>query len=261
MWFDSHCHLYELDPSNDVDPDPLEEVLRRADAAGVRNILVPGTDRATSEHAIRLAERPGVWAAAAFHPTSVKGWSDDWADQIDELLARDEVRAVGETGLDHYWDTTYNDDQERAFLAHVALSKKHDKALVIHTRDSLDSVLGLLERSGAPERTIFHCWSGETEEQLDRALALGAYVSFAGNVSFKNAPLLREAARRVPEERILVETDAPYLAPMPKRGKRNEPAFVAFVGEAVAAARGQAAEEIAQTTDRNSREVFGIPAG
>lgn len=262
MWFDSHCHLYELDPpsASPHEAAPLDEVLRRAEEERVTGILVPGTDVATSEHAVRLAERPGVWAGAAFHPTSAKGWDDSWAEQIDELLGLEVVRAVGETGLDHYWDTSFNDDQERAFIAHLNLSKKHDKALVIHTRDSLDAVLGILEKLGAPQRTIFHCWSGETEDQMQRALSLGAFISFAGNVSFKNAHGLRDVARAVPEERLLIETDSPYLAPVPKRGKRNEPAFLMHVGEAVAAARSEEAAQIAEVTTRNALTVFGLPA-
>lgn len=260
MWFDSHCHLYELDRPSAGEASELEEVLRRAEKGPVTGILVPGTDVATSEHAVRLAQREGVWAGAAFHPTSVKGWDGSWAERIDELLALEEVRAVGETGLDHYWDTSFNDDQERAFIAHVGLSKKHDKALVIHTRDSLDAVLDILEGVGAPERTIFHCWSGETEVQMQRALSLGAFVSFAGNVSFKNAPMLREAAARVPEDRLLIETDAPYLAPMPHRGKRNEPSYLVHVGEAVAAAREVEVGKIAHLTAANARTVFGLAA-
>ena len=257
MWFDSHCHLYELDHPNS-DTETLDEVLQRAGDAGVTDILVPGTDLESSEHAVRLAARPGVWAAAAYHPSSAKGWEDSWAEPIDELLALDSVRAVGETGLDHYWDTSFNDDQERAFLAHVAMSKKYDKALVIHTRDSLDVVIEILERVDAPPRTIFHCWSGETHEQMRRVLSLGAYVSFAGNVSFKNAPGLRTAAGLVPEDRLLVETDSPYLAPVPKRGKKNEPSFLVHVGEAVASARHSEPEEIAAITTRNARTIFGL---
>lgn len=259
MWFDSHCHLYELDQPGTED-GPLSEVLKRARDADVTDILVPGTDVASSQHAVRLASQPGVWAGAAYHPSSVKGWDDSWAEPIEELLQLDSVRAVGETGLDHHWDTSYNEDQERAFLVHVGMSKKSDKALVIHTRDSLEVVLELLESVGAPARTIFHCWSGETPEQMRRALALGAFVSFAGNVSFKNAPALRDAAELVPEDRLLVETDSPYLAPVPKRGKRNEPSFVVHVGEAVAAARGVEPAEIAAITTRNARTVFGLQA-
>lgn len=259
MWFDSHCHLYELDPGGS-ESESLDDVLRRARDSGVTDILVPGTDIETSAHAVRLAEHGGVWAGAAFHPTSVKGWKESWTEPIEELLALEVVRAVGETGLDHYWDTSFNEDQERAFLAHVGMSKRFDKALVIHTRDSLDVVIEILERVGAPDRTIFHCWSGETPEQMARALALGAFVSFAGNVSFKNAPGLRTAAAMVPGDRLLVETDSPYLAPVPKRGKKNEPSYLVHVGEAVAAARGAELEEVAVLTTTNARTVFGLPA-
>ncbi|MDQ4026073.1 MAG: TatD family hydrolase, partial [Actinomycetota bacterium] len=240
MWFDSHCHLF------DVEGDPADAV-ERAAVAGVTDMLVCGTDRATSARAAELARLPGVWAAAGLHPTSAKEWSAEVKRVIEGLLERDRVVAVGESGLDMYWDTSYLDLQRSVFEAHVAWAKEHDKALVIHTRSSVDEALQTLEDVTPPERFVFHCWSGDAA-QLERALDLGAYVSFAGNVTFKSAGALRELAARVPEERLLVETDSPYLAPVPHRGKPNEPAYCALVGAAIAEARGEPLERVAETT-------------
>ncbi|MDQ3646666.1 MAG: TatD family hydrolase [Actinomycetota bacterium] len=253
MWFDTHCHLYDLE-----EREPAAAVLERAAAAGVEGIVVVGVEVATSKRAIQLAgEHEHVWAGAAFHPSEARGWQDPWAGEIAELLGGDKVVAVGETGIDLHWDTSYTHDQRRMFAAHIALAKEHNKALVVHTRDSIGMVLDMLEEAGAPERVIFHCWSGDLEH-LDRALALGGYVSFAGNVSYKSADDLRAAAQAVPDDRLLVETDSPYLAPVPKRGRSNEPAYVIYVGEAVAAARRVSPESIGLLTTANARRAFAI---
>jgi TatD DNase family protein len=252
MWFDSHCHLYEL-------RDEAQAAMERAAEAGVTGILVVGVDPSTSETALELARGDGVWAGAAYHPSEVKGWKDEWADDVAALLEDDDIVAVGETGIDLYWDDTYLDDQKAAFEAHIALAKRHDKALVIHTRNSLDEALEILGSVGPPDRVVFHCWSGESEH-LRRALDLGAYISFAGNVSFKNAQNLREAARDVPTGRLLIETDTPFLTPVPLRGTRNEPAYVVFVGAALAEARGEEVEDVARLTTANARLRLGLEA-
>ncbi len=233
------------------------DVVDRARAVDVRNMLVVGVDIETSRRCIEIAQEFSLCAGAAYHPSSVRGWSDEWIEDIDELHVDPHVRAVGETGLDFYWDTSYVEDQKAAFAAHIALAKKHDKALVIHTRDSIDAALETLENDGAPERLIFHCWTGD-DAALRRALRLGAYISFAGNVSYSKNDDLRAAARAVPEDRLLVETDSPYLSPKPVRHMKNEPAFVVHVGAAVAAARGVAAEEVAVSTAANAQTVFGL---
>jgi TatD DNase family protein len=252
VWFDSHCHLF------DVEGDPAD-VVARASEAGVTDMLVCGTDVDTSERAVELTALAGVWAAAGLHPTSARDWDDSVAARLDELLQRERVAAVGESGLDMYWDTSFLDVQQRVFEAHVAWAKRYDKALVIHTRSSVDDALETLERVSPPERLVFHCWSGD-RAQMERALALGSFVSFAGNVTFKSAAPLRELAALVPEDRLLVETDSPYLAPVPHRGKPNEPAHVALVGTAVAEARGEAIEAVAEATTRNARRLLAIGA-
>lgn len=249
-WFDSHCHLHICE-----EDDPVEDVLARARGAGVAQMIAVGIDVPSSRRALELTEHEGVRASAGVHPNSADEWTDEAAAEIAELLKDERVRGVGETGLDFYRDYVAPDVQKRAFRDHIALAKATDKALIIHTRDSIEAVLDELEGLGPPARLVFHCWSGD-DAALGRALALGSYISFAGNVSFKNAQDLRAAAVQVPIDRLLVETDSPYLAPVPKRGKPNEPAFVPLVGEALAAARGESLGSIEEQTSRNAEALF-----
>ena len=235
-------------------------VISRARAGGVQGWLSVGIDVASSERELALAVEHGHVCSAGVHPNSAHEWDDVAEEAIDRMLLDPAVRAVGETGLDFYRDYATPKDQHRAFTAQIELATRHDKALVIHTRDSLDEALDVLEDCGPPERTIFHCWSGD-EDRLRRALALGALISFAGNVSFPSAGNLRLAASLVPDDRLLIETDSPYLAPVPKRGRPNEPGYVVHVGHAVAAARSSTPEEIASLTTVNARRIFGLEAG
>lgn len=251
MWFDSHCHLHLCETAR---PDQIVEA---ATAAGVTEMLTVGIDVSSSRRSVELARDPRVHAAVGLHPNSADEWTDEVATVTEELAEAPEVVAIGETGLDFYRDYAEPDNQRRAFRDHIALAKRFEKALVIHTRDSLDTALDLLAEEGPPTRFVFHCWSGD-EMQLARAVELGSHVSFAGNVSFKNAQKLRVAAKAVPSERLLVETDAPYLTPEPHRGRPNEPGHVALVGEAVARARGEDPGSLARVTTTNARRFFGL---
>jgi TatD DNase family protein len=251
MWFDSHCHLFECDEGG-------TSVIERARAAGVREMLVAGTDLETSTRAIALGSNDGVYAAAGVHPNSCETWDDSMAAAVADLAADSSVVAVGETGLDFYRRGAPSERQRAAFGAHIDLACHLNKALVVHTRASVDEALDALEAAGPPERVVFHCWSGD-RRQMERALTLGAYVSFAGNISFKRSEELRTLARLVPEDRLVVETDSPYLAPDPHRGKPNEPALLPLVGAVVAAARGASAPDVAEVTTANARRLFGIP--
>ena len=253
MWFDSHCHLHICEREVSLD-----DLLTRAKSNGVEQMVAIGIEVASSERALAIArEREGVYSSAGVHPNDSTAWNEKAGERIDELLAHDEVVAVGETGLDFFRDNTPHDVQRAAFRDHIQLAKSHRKPLVIHTRDSTTAAIEELESLDPPEKLIFHCWSGNAPE-LNRALELGAHVSFAGNVSFKSADNLRAAARLVPVDRLLVETDSPFLAPVPHRGKPNEPSFVANVGRAVAEARHQDEAEVALTTTANARRIFGL---
>ncbi|HVF54228.1 MAG TPA: TatD family hydrolase [Actinomycetota bacterium] len=254
-WFDSHCHLQLCD-------DPPNHVVARAADAGVSGIMTAAIDLASSREVLEIAtsvdvSNINVVVAVGIHPNSANEHSDDAMTTIEEWSARPEVVAIGESGLDFFRDHVAPDVQERSFRDHIGLATRSGKALVIHTRASIEAALDILEEVGPPPRLIFHCWSGD-DAALERAVALGAHISFAGNVTFKNAPELRAAAERVPDDRLLVETDSPYLAPEPHRGRPNEPGFVGRTGEVVAGVRGMDAGAARDMTSANALAVFGL---
>ena len=251
-WFDSHCHLHLCEEQEDA-----TKLVAEARAAGVGNMLTVGIDVESSRRAAALAEQEGVVAAVGVHPNSAGKFDDVAAGAVAELLAFGQVVAVGETGLDFYRDACPEELQLEAFTAHIRLAKAHDLALVIHTRASVGRALDLLEDLGAPERLVFHCWSGNSDE-LHRALGLGAFISFAGNISFPSGEALRDAAASVPEERILVETDSPFLTPVPHRGKPNRPALLPHVGAALARARSTGEGDLAALTTANACRLLGL---
>lgn len=253
MWFDSHCHLHLCADGEDAD-----QVVDRARLAGVLEMLTVGIDLESSRRTVDLASADGVYAAVGIHPNSADAWDSESATELRTLGGDDRVVAIGESGLDLYRDRVPLARQQEAFSAHIAVAKDLGKTLVIHTRDSMDQTLDQLGAEGPPLGCIFHCWSGDAG-QLKRALDLGAFVSFAGNTSFKSADDLREIAREVPEDRLLVETDSPFLTPVPHRGKPNEPRNVSFVGVAVAGARAVDVKALAQQTLANAHRAFALP--
>jgi TatD DNase family protein len=251
MWFDSHCHLHLCDH------DSIAAIVERARSSGVEQLATIGIDVDSSRESIELAREHGVLASVGLHPNDADGLTPAVAGELEEMVSAPGVVAVGESGLDFYRDSATPESQYRAFDLHIDLAKRHDKALVIHTRESIDEAIKHLTEVDPPERFVFHCWSGD-ETQLRAALELNAFISFAGNVSFKNAENLRVAARLVPRARMLVETDSPYLSPVPERGKPNEPAKVALVGAAVAQARGEDERDVAAATTENARRFFAV---
>jgi TatD DNase family protein len=247
-WVDSHCHLASLTVGAD-------EAIARARAAAVVGMVCVGTDAESSRAAIELATNFGcVAATVGLHPHDASRFAEEW-DELVELAADPHVVAVGETGFDLHYRYSPREEQEAAFRAHVALCRRLDRTLVIHTREAWDDTFRVLDELGAPTSTVFHCFTGGADEAR-RALAFGAYLSFSGIVSFKNADDVRAAASVTPLSRMLVETDAPYLAPVPHRGKENEPAWVADVGAALAAATGRSVDEVAAATRANAVAVF-----
>jgi TatD DNase family protein len=248
MWTDSHCHV----PWEGVG----EEVLADARAAGVDRFVSVGTTVETSRAAIEVAGRhPDVWATAGVHPHDAEG--ADLA-ALESLLVADRVVAVGECGLDYHYDHSPREIQREAFAAQVGLALRHDLALVIHTREAWDDTFGVLDDVGMPDRTVFHCFTGgpgEARKALDR----GGVLSFSGIVSFKTADDVRAAAALCPLDRLAVETDSPYLAPVPHRGRPNTPAWLPAVGDALAAAKGLSVEEVAEATSATATRLFRLP--
>ena len=249
MWTDSHCHL----PYEGLD-DPAAAVAEAA-AAGVGRLVTVGTDVAQSRAAIAVARaHPGVWATAGVHPHDAK----DGIGGLEALLAEPEVVAVGECGLDHHYDHSPRDVQREMFLAQVELAHRHDLALVIHTREAWDETFAVLAEAGVPDRTVFHCFTGGAPEAR-RALDVGGHLSFSGIVTFKSAGDVRDAVALCPLDRLLVETDSPYLAPVPHRGRVNRPALVPVVGAAVAAVRGVDVAGVEAATTANAERLFRLP--
>ena len=250
-WTDSHCHLDDHGLAGGA-----EAALAAGRAAGVAAFVCVGTDAARSEAAVAIATaHDDVWATVGLHPHDARLG----VDTIVGLLDRPRVVALGECGLDYHYDHSTRDVQRAAFAAQIALAREHRLPLVIHTREAWPDTFALLGAEGMPETTIFHCFTGGPDEAR-RCLDLGAYLSFSGIVSFKTATDVRAAAALCPDDRLLVETDAPYLAPVPHRGRPNEPAYLPAVGAALAAATEREIEWVAATTDRNARVAFRLPA-
>lgn len=251
-FFDNHCHLehHKL-------PGTIDEVVDRARAAGVVGFVTVGCDAADSARCIEIAERfDEVWATIGLHPHDAK----HGVDALLPLLANrsPKVLAIGECGLDYYYDNSPRDEQREAFAAQIALAHQYGLPLVIHTRDAWDDTFDILVAEGMPANTIFHCFTGGPSEAR-RCLDLGGFLSFSGIVTFSSSNDNREAAMLCPADRILAETDSPYLAPIPKRGRPNEPAFVAHVVERLAEIRGETLEFTANATVRNAVVAFAIP--
>jgi TatD DNase family protein len=250
MWFDSHCHI----PYEGLGPEGIGQ----AQAAGVARMVTIGTDAAQSAAALEVAAgHEGVWAAVGLHPHDAFQGADSLLPLLGAGPGRDKVVAIGECGLDYHYDLSERPVQREAFAAQVALANEHCLALVVHTREAWDDTFGILTAVGVPERTIFHCFTGGPTE-AKRALDLGARLSFSGIVTFKNADEVRESAALCPLDRLLVETDSPYLAPVPHRGRPNSPALVPVVGAAVAAVKGLAPEEVEASSWAAACTVFAL---
>jgi TatD DNase family protein len=247
-WTDDHCHLPE-------DPARAADVLAAAAASGVERVVTVGcdVDQSKAYQALAVANPGVVWATAGVHPHDAK----EGIDGLDALLDLPGVVAVGECGLDYHYDHSPRDVQRAVFAEQIALANAHELTLVIHTREAWDDTFAILGEAGVPERTVFHCFSGGPDEAR-RALDLGAWLSFSGIVSFPSADELRAAAALCPSRRLLVETDSPYLAPVPNRGKRNQPAWVTLVGAAVAEARGERVEAVAEATWHNAEAAYRL---
>jgi TatD DNase family protein len=255
---DTHAHLD--DEKFEAD---LAEVLQRAAAAGIERVVTIGTTAATSDTAVALAAaNPLLVAAVGIQPNNVaEAAARDW-DRVVALAQQPGVVALGETGLDRYWDFTPFDAQEGYFARHLELARRLGLPVVIHCREAEADVVRMLradfDRHG-PVRGVMHSFTGDAATAT-ACLQMGLFVSFAGMVTYKNAANLREVARHIPLDRLLVETDSPYLAPVPQRGKRNEPAFVVHTAACLAFEHGLEPAQLAEQTTRNARELFRLPA-
>ena len=246
---DSHTHLDSCEPDD-------AELVAAAEREGVRRMLTVGTDGASCRAALAAAEAfPQVYAAIGRHPNGATGFDDNDLAELKALAAHERCVAIGETGLDFYRDRTPPADQQRAFEAQIGLARETGKPLVIHTRAAEEPTIATLREHAGGVRVILHCFS--MPDRLDECVEQGWWFSFAGNVTYPSAPDLAAAAERVPADRLLVETDAPYLSPQAVRKQRNQPAFVVHTARFVAERRGVPYEELEATVERNAAELFG----
>ncbi|MFM8863214.1 MAG: TatD family hydrolase [Acidimicrobiia bacterium] len=249
-WTDEHCHLGD---GADRWPEATSTIAE-ARAAGVERMITVGCDLATSRTAVAVASaHEGVWATDGLHPHDARNGLDGLA----ELLADPVVVAVGECGLDYHYDHSPRDVQREVFAAQIALAHQHDLALVVHTREAWTDTWDILESEGVPERTVLHCFTGGPDEAR-RSHDHGCHLSFSGIVTFPGAPEVREAAALCPSDRLLVETDSPFLAPVPHRGRPNVPSLVPVVGAMLAEVRGQSVETVSDVTWNNAERVHRL---
>ncbi len=257
---DAHTHL---DACGATDAATVKEIVDRAESVGVAQVVTVADDLAAARFAVAAAHwDPRVYAAVALHPTRANALDDAAQAELEELVADERVVAVGETGLDYFWPGKLEgcatvDEQKSAFAWHIALAKKMNKPLMIHNRDANSDTLAILRSEGAPNTVIFHCFSGDAE-MAKECVDLGFYLSFSGTVSFRNAKALHAAARLAPDELLLVETDAPYLAPHPFRGAPNESYCLPYTASALAELRGQDRRDLAVILTQNAKKVFAL---
>ena len=256
---DAHAHI-EIITNSAPDAPEIGKVLADAKSVGINRIVQVGYSAEQSEWGVKLAEHwPNILAAVALHPNEAPVVEDLEADllKIEELAVHPKVRAIGETGLDFFrTEPALQERQKYSFRRHIDLAKRVNKALVIHDRDAHRAVLDLLIEEGAPEKTIFHCYSGDAEMARE-CIEKGYILSFAGTLTFKNAPALREAVKLVPVDQLLVETDSPFLAPMPHRGSLNTPAQIPTILRFMAEERGDDVDELATAISNNCERLFG----
>lgn len=261
--FDAHAHLDAMAQRAGVDPSAefVGETMREARAAGVVAVVTVGDTVASSRWCVTAANgHPDVYAAVAVHPTEIDGLDDAGYAELERLAADGRVVAIGETGLDYYWDRTDPAAQQLHFRRHIELAKRTGRPLMIHDRDAHADVLRILREEGAPEQVVFHAFSGDAAMARE-CVSAGYVLSFPGVVTFKNAPALRAAAAATPIEHLLVETDAPFLTPHPHRGRPNAPRLLPLTVRGLAAAAGHDLDEFCAALRETGRRVFGIDAG
>jgi len=260
FWTDAHCHLQDRYLTDWKAAGDARQALARALEAGVNRVVVIGTDVQSSAEALAITDLSGdvsIYATVGLHPHDA---TQDLAPVASLARAgHPRLVGIGECGLDYYYEHSPRTVQREAFAAQIALAKELDLALVIHARDAFDDLFDIFASEGVPERTVIHCFTG-TPAEAEGCLEWGCDISLSGVVTFKNAEQLREAARLVPLDRLHVETDSPFLAPVPHRGRANEPAFVSLVGEFVAELRQEDVEVVRQATATNTARLFKLPA-
>jgi TatD DNase family protein len=241
-----------------VDGRSSADLVARARAAGVDTLVNVGVDLASSAECVQTASAyDNVWAVVGIHPHNAIEATEHVLERLSSLASHSQVVGIGETGLDYFRDHSPRVRQQDAFRDQIRIARDHDKALVIHDRDAHGDVLDILDHVGAPARTVFHCFSGDAE-MVRHCADRGWFISFAGNVTFSNAPVLREAAQATPLELMVIETDTPYLSPHPHRGQVNEPARLPVTAQLLAQLKDVSVEEFGRTTSDNAKRLFQL---
>jgi len=254
MFIDTHAHLFFPNFNGELD-----QVLERAKTAGVTKIIVPGTDLATSALAVQLADKyEEIYAAVGIHPHDTKEWKDELINEIRNLAGHKNVVAIGEIGLDYYYDFSPKKIQINAFEKQIELAVELKKPIIVHNRESNDDIMEIIRSyKNTGLRAQFHCFAGSAED-AGELIEMGHFISFPGNITFKKMDSLRKVLSAVNTKNLLLETDSPFMTPEPYRGKRNEPAYVALVAEKVAEVHKISLKEVAEKTSENVKELFGI---
>lgn len=253
MLTDTHCHI-DLERFD----DDRTAVIERARSAGISHLIVVGFAPERWDSSLRLAQSdPGIFASVGLHPTEAERFSDQIEAEIRRRAVDARVVAIGEIGLDYHWDTASPEAQRRAFLRQIRLAKELDLPFIVHQRDAEADTLDVLREAGPPHRAVMHCFTGN-RAYAEACLDLGMDLGLGGAVTFRKARALHEVAREVPLDRIVLETDSPFMAPSPHRGERNEPAYVRLVAERVAALRELSIEHVAAATSENAGRLFRL---
>ncbi|MCI9093583.1 MAG: TatD family hydrolase [Coprobacillus sp.] len=251
MYFNTHTHL-----NSDELYEKREELIQHALSHQVTNIVVAGYDLKSSQRAVKIAnEYPFVYATVGISPNDCLHTKDDELEEIEVLLQNPRVVALGEIGLDYYWDDVPRNKQKEVFIKQIQIAKKYNKPIVIHARDAYEDTYDILKQ--AAHRGIMHCYSGSVE-MAKRYIDIGFYISLAGPVTFKNAKVPKEVAIQIGIDHLMIETDCPYLTPHPFRGKLNEPANVVYIAQEIAKLKNMEIEDVARITTFNAKELFGI---
>lgn len=254
MLVDSHCHLHMLDLT--AYENQLSLLIKESETHGVKSFLTVGVDVASSEAILKIAKDfSNVYSSVGVHPSDSIQADIDW-QHLESLALHSKVIAIGETGLDYYYNETGLDIQREVFRKHIQLACKVNKPLIIHSRQAREDTIQILKEEGAAKvKGVMHCFT-ESWEMAEQALALGFYISFSGIITFKNAIEVADVAKKVPLERLLIETDAPYLTPVPYRGKPNKPYYVRYVAEKIAELKQLSFDQVAAQTTQNFYDLF-----
>lgn len=249
---DTHSHI------NMIEGTPIEKVVQNAIENGVEKIIVPSAYPKDIDEVMTLIDRfDNVYGMLGVHPTEVKDWTDDLIDKIKEFSKHPKIVAIGEIGLDYYWDKSFNDLQKEIFIKQIKLANELNLPISIHDREAHKDTFDILKEYNESSKIVMHCFSGSVEF-ANECLKEGMYLALGGVVTFKNAIKMKEVAKNIPLDRLLLETDAPYLTPVPFRGTENQPAYTKYVAEGIAKLRETTVDEIDKATTQNAFEVFGI---